>query len=317
MKYSKIALKLVAAKESGLIKTNTQFWKHFIFPDKINEILESDEVNRIYEDLEVKLENLEEGSDYSEGIVCAYDKDFPFINPNVKNMSEKPYLLFYKGDLSLLKNLNENVAVIGLTDIDDTIKKRESSIIRKLVEKNLVIVSGLAQGCDTIAHQECLNNFGKTIAILPTSLKRIYPAENKELVNKILETGGLIISEYYSEAKSKFEGVSRFVERDRLQAMFSKAIILIASYRKDEGDSGSRHAMEAAKKYNIERFAMYNSKIDRDNKKFGLNRDYVENKNENVKVLFSKSIEDIKNIKNMDLIDNKEEKISVEQMKLM
>jgi DNA processing protein len=52
--------------------------------------------------------------------------------------------------------------------------------------------------------------------------------------------------------------------------MFSKAIILIASYRKNEGDSGSRHAMEAAKNYKIERYVVFNKEIDYDNKQFGL-----------------------------------------------
>lgn len=314
MNYSEEALRLLAAKKTAYIKTNAQFWKLFSTSDKMKEILNSDEIIKEYENIKFNLKSSKINGRYPEGIICAYDEAFPIINSNVKNLSEKPYLLFYKGDLSLLKNLNKNIAVIGLSDIDEDIAKRESLIIKKLVQENMFIVSGLALGCDTVAHKECLNNFGKTIAILPTSLKKIYPPENKKLMDRILEEGGLILSEYYDEAKSRFEAISRFVERDRLQAMFSKAIILIASYRKNEGDCGSRHAMKAAEKYGIERFVMYNSKIDRDNKKFGLNMDYI--KEGSVEILTSKSIEYIKNIENKEFIENKE-KIFIEQLKLL
>jgi len=83
-----------------------------------------------------------------------------------------------------------------------------------------------------------------------------------------------------------------------LYSMFSKAIILIASYRKGVGDSGSRHAMEAAGKYEIERYAMYNSNVDDDNKRFGLNKDLVSSKGvDQVKILIPSFIDLIKSIK--------------------
>lgn len=314
MKYSEEALKLLVAKKTACIKTNAQFWKLFSTPDKIEKILNNEEFCKEYQNIKIKLKSIGDNK-YEEGIICAYDEDFPIINPNVKNLSEKPYLLFYKGDLSLLKNLNKNVAVIGLSEIDEEIEKRESYIIKKLVEENLVIVSGLALGCDTVAHRECLKNSGKTIAILPTSLNKIYPSENKKLVEKIIEEGGLVISEYYDEPKSKFEAISRFIERDRLQAMFSKAVILIASYRKNEGDCGSRHAMKAAEKYGVKRFVMYNQKTDKENVRFALNKDYIEK--ENVEILILKSIEYIKKIENKKLIKIKKEENFIEQMKLL
>lgn len=313
MKYTKKALTLLAAKESGQITTNAKFWNLF-YKNKLDEILDNDKVRKTYENMDSIFRTIENNNKYEEGFICVYDEDFPFINSKVKNKSEKPYLLFYKGDFSLLKNLNNNVAVVGLTDIDEEIKKRESIVIKKLVEENMVIVSGLAQGCDTVAHKVCIEFSGKTIAILPTSLKKIYPAENKELANKILKKGGLLLSEYYKEASSKYEAIQRFVERDRLQAMFSKAIILIASYRKNEGNSGSRYAMEAAKKYDIERYVIYNPKKDKNNIKFSLNKDYFNNKEEKVKRLVEKSIKEIKNIENKNLIEKKD---VVQQMVLI
>lgn len=299
MKYSDIALRVLAAKECGIVKTNAQFWGNFADREKFDkEVMNDDKVIKTSE----KISNELDSTDSEEGIICAYDDDFPFINRKVKNNGDKPYLLFYRGDLSLLNDLNKNIAVIGLTDPDEEIIKRETDIVRRLIKNNLVIVSGLAIGCDTIAHKTSLEINGKTIAILPSQLGKVYPAENRDFADEIVKKGGLLISEYYKDAATKYEAINRFIERDRLQAMFTKAIILIASYRKGEGDSGSRHAMEAARKYEIERYAMYNSKMDEDNKRFGLNKDLVNSKGaDQVRILIPSSIDLIKSLVNPNL----------------
>ncbi len=302
MKYSNIALTILAAKERGIIKTNAQFWMNFADKKKFEETVLKN--NSIIETSE-RIASEFDFSDSDEGIVCVYDDDFPTINKRVKNNGDKPYLLFYRGDLSLLSDLNKNIAVIGLIDPDESIVKRESDVVISLVKNNLVVLSGLAIGCDTVAHSICLAENGKTIAVLPSQLNKIYPAENHDLADQILFKGGLLISEYYKEATSKYEAISRFVERDRLQAMFSKAVILVASYRQGEGDSGSRHAMDAARKYGIERFIMYNNKTDENNKQFGLNKDFADNKGlDNVKILQASTIDYLKALENPNLSSN-------------
>ena len=299
MKYSEIALKVLAAKECGIIKSNAQFWNDFSDKEQFEkEVSKNNKVLDMMDMISSKLNSPEDGIK----MVCIFDNSFPIINRKVKNDGEKPYLLFYKGNLSLLGNLNKNVAVIGLKDPDKKTIKRGEDIVRDLVENDLVIVSGLALGCDEMAHKACLESNGKTIATLPSQLYKIHPAQNRGLAEEIVNKGGLLISEYYKDAISKNETINRFVERDRLQAMFSKAVILIASYRKGEGDSGSRHAMEAARKYEIKRYVMYNSKTDRDNKQFGLNRDLVDNEDMGqVKILQTSSIDHIKSLENPNL----------------
>jgi len=299
MKYSTIALKILAVKEYGIINSNAQFWKEF-YNEKyfVDEIADNYNLTKTID----KLTNELNASDYADGFVCIYDEQFPVINRKVTKDSEKPYLLFYKGDLSLLKDLNRNVAVIGLTDPDKTIISRESKIIHELVKNNFIIVSGLAKGCDTIAHKVCLKEAGKTIAILPTQINKIYPAENQFLAEEIVNNNGLLLSEYYKESTSKNDSIKRFIERDRLQAMFAKAIILTASYKKGEGDSGSRHAMEAAKRYGVTRYVMYNSEADKNNKMFGLNNELIASQdNDNVGILSIKAINEIVAINNPDL----------------
>src|SRR5690606_16641449 len=101
----------------------------------------------------------------------------------------------YKGNLSLLSDLNKNIAVVGLIDPDEEIINREIDIVNRLIDNKQIIVSGLAMGCDTIAHKTCLEANGKTIAILPSTIDKVYPSENRDLAEEIVERGGLLISE--------------------------------------------------------------------------------------------------------------------------
>ena len=212
-----------------------------------------------------------------DGVICIFDQDFPVINPTVKAKGDRPYLLFYKGDISLLHHLNNNVAVIGHTSPSENIQKRERKIVSQLVKKEQVIVSGLAKGCDVIAHEECMRLGGKTIAILPSPINEVLPKEHTKQAKQIVETGGLLISEYYtSSSNPRFEMTKRYIERDRLQAMFAKVVILIASYAVKKGDSGARHAMNKALKYKHQTCVMYDKKNDSLVDEMELNKQFVE-----------------------------------------
>lgn len=87
---------------------------------------------------------------------------------------------------------------------DETIETRERAIVKEIVKREITIVSGLAFGCDSIAHQQAMIG-GKTIAILPSPFNDILPAKNRDLAFKIVEEGGLLITEYYEKFKSKME----------------------------------------------------------------------------------------------------------------
>lgn len=212
---------------------------------------------------------------FIDGVIGLGDANFPQHRGVVKN-SERPVFLFYKGDISLLQKTNYNITVIGLLTPDVEIESIERTIVSKLVENNITIVSGLALGCDSIAHIETISCQGKTIAILPSPLSGILPASNRSLADMIVNTGGLLVSEYLTDAKSKNMLSSRYQERDRLQALFSDGIILSASYAKNNlgNDSGSRLAMQYAKDYMIRRAVIYDEQF-ADNPMFDLNRQYI------------------------------------------
>lgn len=211
--------------------------------------------------------------DSIDGVVAIGDSLFPLVRGSVKP-ADQPFALFYKGDISLLNISNLNIAVIGVLNPDDKIELTERMVTTEILKCGATIVSGLALGCDTIAHKTALEQSGKTIAILPSTLNNIIPKENIELAEQIVASGGLLISEYYEAPKSRNDMISRFVVRDRLQALFSDAILLAASYAPNDlgNDSGSRHAMDKAKAYGIKRAVIYNDAKHRDNPMYDLNR---------------------------------------------
>lgn len=256
---SETALKIYAAKREGIIKSNALFWRELGNIEKLNGLnLPTEKYKREIAERKINL-------------VCAFDNNFPAVPKNLKP-SEKPYLFAYNGDISLLGDRAKNVAVIGSIKPDGVIVERESEIVSRLIWRGFNIVSGLAVGCDTAAHRACLARKGKTVAFLPTTLDTIYPKNNETLACEIVERGGLVVTEYITEAADRFQSIGRFIERDRLQPMFSGSIILVASHLPGQGDSGSRHAMQKAKTYGTKPYVMYNENTDDENPLFGLNR---------------------------------------------
>lgn len=257
------------------------------------------------------LEIISSLGDSCDGLIAIGDKNFPKHRGIVKE-SEQPIFLFYKGDIDLLNINNNNITVIGLLNPDEVIEKRERKIVKEIIKHDITIISGLAFGCDSIAHQEAIKG-GKTIAILPSPLNNILPTKNRELAYEILKEKGLLISEYYEDFKGKYELSSRYKERDRLQALFSDTIILTASYAQDSAsrwnihnqklDSGARLAMEYAKNYNIFRAVMYNENIDNNNPMFDLNRELIK---EDSLILTNKNLENlVSKIQKEKIINNK------------
>ncbi len=247
-----------------------------------------DEFERLKNNFEKKL--IEKfNNELCDGFVALGDKDFPQHRGNVKD-SERPIFLYYKGNIDLLSIDNKNITVIGLLNPEGDIEERERKIVAQFVKNGATIISGLAFGCDSISHQQALDSNGKTVAVLPSPLNSIMPARNKGLAFQIVEEGGLLVTEYGTDFKSQMELISRYKERDRLQALFCDTIVLAASYAQNSAerwkmfgqklDSGARLAMGFAKDYGIPRAVMYDEHIDNNNPMFDLNRDLIKEQND-------------------------------------
>ena len=259
---SESATLLYATKREGIIKSNAHFWREYSSEKKKKNIsLDLGNYARKIQNSGVNL-------------ICAFDRDFPPLLVPCRQ-SDKPYLFAYRGDISLLNDRVKNFAVVGSLTPTEKILHRENAAVAELTERGYHIVSGLARGCDTAAHMTSLACGGKTIAVLPSALSNIYPKENAELAERIVQNGGLVLTEYITEPSTRYDRIRRFIERDRLQAMFARKILLIASHLPGQGDSGSRHAMEKAKEYGTERFVLYNPMTDDADTLLALNRNYL------------------------------------------
>lgn len=155
--------------------------------------------------------------------------------------NDAPPLIYLLGDTSLLKE-DKAVAVIGARAADSQGLDAAFKVGKEYAEAGNVIISGLALGCDKAAHEGCLSVNGKTIAIVASGLDITHPHENIDLQRRILENGGLLLSEQIVGVKAN---PKRLVSRNRLQAALSEAVILAQCPEQ----SGSMHTMRFARKY--------------------------------------------------------------------
>ena len=131
----------------------------------------------------------------------------------LRYIKNPPSRLYVKGNPKILNEIG--IAVIGSRTNTQYGEKMCKRFVKDLVKYNINIISGLAYGIDSIAHKTCLKNHGKTIAVLPSGLKNIYPPEHKELAETIVNNGGAIISEYEDNVKAEYK---TFLERNRIVA---------------------------------------------------------------------------------------------------
>lgn len=147
----------------------------------------------------------------------------------------KSHPLYYKGNLSLLDRENKIYAVIGTRNASNEGALAARELSSNLSKNGMIILNGLAVGIDTMA----LRAAEKAVAVMPCGLDMIYPESNLDLAEKIIENGGLLISEYEDGVQPQN---FRFVERDRLQAALSDAVIVIEA----DLDSGTAQTVRWA-----------------------------------------------------------------------
>ncbi len=164
------------------------------------------------------------------------DNNFPQLLKNIKN---PPQILFYKGNHNLLNSIN-NITVIGSRRASEYGLNKSYEVSYNISSKGYNIVSGLARGCDEKAHKGCLDANKNTISVLAGGLDKIYPLENTQLVEDILNKNGCIVSEYpigYQYFKNNF------IERDRIQSGLSVGVLVVETSLK----SGTMHTVKFCK----------------------------------------------------------------------
>lgn len=152
-------------------------------------------------------------------IIGKTDTTFPII---LRELSDCPHLLHVKGDTKILNS--DCIAVVGTRNPTQFGREKAGQLSSELAKTGITIVSGLAKGIDTAAHEGALKSEGCTIAVLAHGLQTVYPAENRGLATRILNQNGALVSEYpwYTTILPRY-----LVARDRIQSGMSRGVMVI------------------------------------------------------------------------------------------
>ena len=165
-------------------------------------------VNRL---LSQEIKIIKKGNDY-----------YPRLLKEISDAPEKIFVLGNFQNKQFADNLK--ISIVGTRRATSEGKALAKELAKKLSEKGIIIVSGLAMGIDTAAHQGTVEANGRTIGVLANGLDSIYPAQNENLAEKILESGGAIISEYPPGTPAL---PHQFLERNRIVSGLCDATIII------------------------------------------------------------------------------------------
>lgn len=170
-------------------------------------------------------------------IISSADSYYPRL---LLQTRDDPQILFVKGQLS--STPEKSIAIIGTREPTEHGKIITERLTSFFVKERWSIISGLALGCDAIAHKSAIYAGGHTVAVLAHGLQTIAPKRHQKLADQILETGGALISEYPFGQEPL---PAQFVKRDRTQAGLAQGVVMIQS----DVTGGSLFASRAALNY--------------------------------------------------------------------
>lgn len=179
-------------------------------------------------------------------IATVEDKEYPRL---LKEIYNPPYIIYYKGRLDAGNEFN--IAVVGARKYTAYGKMAAENIVEDLARSNLTIVSGLALGIDALAHAAALKGGGRALAVLGSGLDKanIYPSSNRYLAEKILASGGALVSEFSPGTPPLRH---HFPQRNRIISGMSLGVLVIEAGEK----SGSLITVNFALEQNREVFAV-------------------------------------------------------------
>ncbi len=172
------------------------------------------------------------------------DPDYP---QRLLNCYDHPLLLFYKGKTNL--NAARVISFVGTRRATDYGRTQCKAIVEGLVEKEVLLISGLAYGIDGCAHRQAVEMNIPTVGVLGHGLDRIYPSQHKNLAADMLASGGGLLTEFFSKTNPDREN---FPKRNRIVAGMSDAVVVIESDIK----GGALITAELANSYNRDVFAL-------------------------------------------------------------
>lgn len=171
--------------------------------------------------------------------IRTYSFKSPVFPDELRHIAQPPRALFGLGaELHILQE-HPKVAIVGSRMPTAYGKQVTQKLAGELARAGVVILSGLALGVDSLAHQAALEVGGRTVAILPADLNHIYPHRHTELARRIVQNGGMLLSEYENCSRPH---KSHFIARNRIIAALADIVIVTEAALK----SGSLHTAQFA-----------------------------------------------------------------------
>lgn len=162
-------------------------------------------------------------------VVILSDEKYPLL---LKSISDSPICLYVKGDVGNFDwEKDICIGIVGTRQPTPYGVQVTTQFSKELTQVGCVIISGMALGVDAIAHDTCLRQNGRTVAVLGCGVDIVYPASNRWLYEKIINTGSIIISEF---PPGHLVQKGLFIARNRIISGTSKGI-LVTEGAKDSG----------------------------------------------------------------------------------
>jgi DNA processing protein len=171
-------------------------------------------------------------------LTTVLDDDYPV---NLRLIHNLPPFLFYLGELR--PDDAYSVAVVGTRQPSEEGIRRARKISRMLAEARVTVLSGLARGIDTAAHEECVAAGGRTIAVLGSGIRRIYPDENGDLARRIVDQGA-IVSQFWPDTGPMHYN---FPRRNVVTSGLGQGTVVIEATRTSGAKMQARLAFEHGK----------------------------------------------------------------------
>ena len=199
-------------------------------PETIESILKREFHDKAEEELaKVK----ESGGD----VLILDDGSYPYL---LREIADPPITLYVKGAWQACFDA-PCVAVVGSRRCSTYGENASEMISRDLAANGVCVVSGLARGIDSAAHHGAIKANGKTIAVLGTGINQIYPKENARLVDKIIASGGAVVSQFPLETPPLREN---FPYRNRIISGLSLGVLIVEASERSGSLITARLAME-------------------------------------------------------------------------
>lgn len=163
------------------------------------------------------------------------DKEYPKRLLKIKG---RPKSIYVQGNINLL-NVEKAIAIVGSRKCTKQGEEEAMEFAKYLSAQDVCIISGMAIGIDKAAHVGAITQIGKTIAVLPSGLKHIYPKENIKLYQQIIENDGCVLSQYEEEEEINMQN---FSQRNRLIAGLAQGVLVIEAKHRSGSSITARHA---------------------------------------------------------------------------